>query len=399
MQKKSHRRYRHLFVSLLALLLLTALTGCQLGDKVEGLLGPEADLIVAGEDIDAKLEAKYGRTQLSGDEQILYDALYTAVASRQDEVRIKGDITAEELERVYRYYFSDSPEHFWIEGYRYVTRTESGRVKKVLLDYSGTRGEIEAQSSQLQQKLEELDSQMQGQPGDFERSVFVSDYLSATLQYDTEQAAGADAYTAYGALVQGQAVCQGYAKAAQLLFQQAGMECLYVRGESRGERHGWNIVKLEGAYYHLDPTWNDIQFESSEQEQGVRNHTYQNITTADILRDHQIDDSENYPLPDCSEQALNYYVKNGLQAADFEQIADRAAEVAAQNIAAGEDYLELRFGSKEQALELVESRNAMGRLLGDINYRLNDVQLSYAYSYYLNEEQSTVQIYFQRAES
>ena len=64
----------------------------------------------------------------------------------------------------------------------------------------------------------------------------------------------------------------------------------------------------------------------------------------------------------------------------------------AQNIAAGEDYLELRFGSKEQALELVESRNAMGRLLGDINYRLNDVQLSYAYSYYLNEEQSTVQI-------
>lgn len=60
----------------------------------------------------------------------------------------------------------------------------------------------------------------------------------------------------YGVLVKGQGICQGYATTFQLLMELAGVECITVVGarkESR-EDHAWNLVRLEGEWYCVDPT-------------------------------------------------------------------------------------------------------------------------------------------------
>ncbi|MBQ3192467.1 MAG: leucine-rich repeat protein [Oscillospiraceae bacterium] len=61
-------------------------------------------------------------------------------------------------------------------------------------------------------------------------------------------------YTAYAALANGRAVCQGYATLMYRMMLEAGIDCRVITGDA-GERHAWNIVELEEEYYNMDATW------------------------------------------------------------------------------------------------------------------------------------------------
>ena len=69
-------------------------------------------------------------------------------------------------------------------------------------------------------------------------------------------------YTAYAALANGTAVCQGYALLIYRLMLEAGIDCQYIRGVGNGGSHAWNIVKLGGIYYCEDATWDSIWTQS-----------------------------------------------------------------------------------------------------------------------------------------
>ena len=69
--------------------------------------------------------------------------------------------------------------------------------------------------------------------------------------------------TAYGALVNGKAICGGYAKAFKAVLDRLNIPCVCIQGYSCSSAsssyvaHMWNAVKLEGQWYAVDPTWND----------------------------------------------------------------------------------------------------------------------------------------------
>ncbi len=62
-------------------------------------------------------------------------------------------------------------------------------------------------------------------------------------------------FTAYGALIDGKAVCAGYARAFVLLCQAAGLDAIYVADDSMN--HGWNAVRVDGQTYFIDCTFDD----------------------------------------------------------------------------------------------------------------------------------------------
>lgn len=62
-------------------------------------------------------------------------------------------------------------------------------------------------------------------------------------------------FTAYGALVDGKAVCAGYARAYLLLCRAAGLDAIYVASPEMN--HGWNAVRLNGQTYFIDCTFDD----------------------------------------------------------------------------------------------------------------------------------------------
>ncbi len=53
-------------------------------------------------------------------------------------------------------------------------------------------------------------------------------------------------------------VCQCYALLMNALLQRVGVESRYLSGTlSSGGSHAWNLVKIDGAWYHIDATWDD----------------------------------------------------------------------------------------------------------------------------------------------
>lgn len=96
---------------------------------------------------------------------------------------------------------------------------------------------------------------------DYQKIVFIHDYLVSTIDYDTSYLA-TGTYTLYGALVEKKCVCEGYAKAFKYLANAAGFNCEIMQGKATNssgqtENHAWNCIEIDGKWYEIDPTWDD----------------------------------------------------------------------------------------------------------------------------------------------
>lgn len=97
---------------------------------------------------------------------------------------------------------------------------------------------------------------------DFDKAKALHDYLVLNCEYDIvnyqNDTIPAASYTATGALVNHIAVCAGYARAYQALLTEAGISSYYVTGTTASNgAHAWNIVQIDGEWYHVDTTWDD----------------------------------------------------------------------------------------------------------------------------------------------
>ena len=100
---------------------------------------------------------------------------------------------------------------------------------------------------------------------DYEKVCAIYDYVCFNVKYAEEVYEGGDIpstdpkyyefYSAYSALVNGKATCQGFSIAMYRLLLEAGVDNRIVTGTAGGYGHGWNIVKLGDLYYCLDSTW------------------------------------------------------------------------------------------------------------------------------------------------
>jgi len=119
----------------------------------------------------------------------------------------------------------------------------------------------------------------------------IHDYLIDNTVY-AQNTTGQDfIYYAYGPLMKGTGVCEGYAEAARLLFDAVGIESVFVTGTVDSNiPHAWNIVKIGGNWYQLDITWDDP---ITSDGRDVKTYDYFNITDTEIALDH--DWSGNYP--------------------------------------------------------------------------------------------------------
>ncbi|MGM9628366.1 MAG: cell wall-binding repeat-containing protein [Faecousia sp.] len=94
---------------------------------------------------------------------------------------------------------------------------------------------------------------------DYQKLCAIYDYICENVTYDHDNLENDDyklKYTAYAALMNGTAVCQGYAVLLYRLALELGVDARLIPGTaSNGEAHGWNIAQLHSLYYDLDSTW------------------------------------------------------------------------------------------------------------------------------------------------
>lgn len=115
---------------------------------------------------------------------------------------------------------------------------------------------------------------------DYTRALVLHDWLISNADYDQTYTN----YDASGVLLEGSGVCDSYARAYQMLLAAAGIESMIVTGvagsdENGYENHGWNLVNLDGSWYHIDCTWDDPVG-------GPENHAYFCLTDEEIGLDH-----------------------------------------------------------------------------------------------------------------
>ena len=92
---------------------------------------------------------------------------------------------------------------------------------------------------------------------DYEKAKKIYDYISINVSYDYEHLSDSSymlSHTAYAALIQETAVCQGYASLFYRMAHEAGLSVRIVTGLVDGEAHAWNIVKIGDLYYYVDTT-------------------------------------------------------------------------------------------------------------------------------------------------
>lgn len=95
----------------------------------------------------------------------------------------------------------------------------------------------------------------------YEKIIYIHDWLVDNNNYDTTLQKN-NIHNIYGALVSGEAVCEGYAKAFQYVINRIGLNCITVVGEglkegNDTEAHAWNYIQLNGSWYGVDVTWDD----------------------------------------------------------------------------------------------------------------------------------------------
>lgn len=91
-------------------------------------------------------------------------------------------------------------------------------------------------------------------------------FICSSVSYDNTNVndnSNLKKFTAYGALTDRKAVCQGYAVLFYRLCRECGINARIIAGSCGGEPHAWNIVKFGNYYYNVDATWDASQFESS----------------------------------------------------------------------------------------------------------------------------------------
>ena len=255
----------------------------------------------------------YGRdvlSKMSNSTALLYayDNIVQGIENSLDEISVyngENAISVDEIIMVYDVYRRDHVEHFWVgTGYRYLNNGET--VTALSVDYLYSGQELATKKLEFEAAVEEILSGMDSTASEFEKELYLHDVLAEQIVYIED----ANAHNSYGALVEGRAVCEGYAESFQYLLQRAGIMSFIAVGASvnpstqQPEGHGWNYVKIDGKYYHVDLTWDD-----------QTNHTYHayfNLTDSEITVDHEIERGD-FSLPVCdSDDAMYFNVKGGV---------------------------------------------------------------------------------------
>ncbi len=118
----------------------------------------------------------------------------------------------------------------------------------------------------------------------YQKEKAIHDYVVLNTAYDLSL----QNYTAYDALFQHSAVCQGYAMLTYQLLNAAGIPNILISGTATNstfgtQSHAWNEVDLNGKWYQLDTTWDD----PVPNQPGQVQYNYFNLTSAQMAKDHR----------------------------------------------------------------------------------------------------------------
>lgn len=195
-----------------------------------------------------------------------------------------------------------------------ITYSESEKAYIGEVTGSGGYGSKKDRYDQTVKKLNEVikNLNLDGK-SDYEKFKAVTNWIVSNVTYDSHYNGKPNipAGTEYphdmtGAVLDKYAVCDGYAGLFYYMANAVGLKALYEDGTSISEQkgHAWNLVKMDGVYYYVDPTnayFKEDGEPGSEVLHGQKyfftlyapdsttiEDTYKNISQDDYLKEHSV---------------------------------------------------------------------------------------------------------------
>lgn len=179
-------------------------------------------------------------------------------------------------------YYLEHPQIFYVDfskmqlsikqqNNHYIAQIDAGRNNSYLYDGIDLQI-IELMITQFQEKLNIIIDELKTINDDFLTIKFINSLICERTTYSFE-ADGTTIMknqirTAYGALMNAYAVCEGYARAFKTIVDFTNIPCEIINGfyhdGENVEPHAWCYVKLNNKWYLVDPTFNDNEFKPNQ---------------------------------------------------------------------------------------------------------------------------------------
>ena len=234
----------------------------------------------------------------------LYKQIERAIRQHAEYLNVGNSVTESDVRHAIRWVMRDNPDIFWfvhqyhfdkdngIVSFRYRCSPERCAIIQETIDDVVVNDFKIAYVRTLTQ---------------LEQVAYVYKWMLTYCNYNTNSAYNQNIDSVF---VRRNSVCTGYAKAAQYLFKLLGIESRLVFGRLNNDkeegRHCWNIVNIEGRYYHLDICLGDLSLENILKKAGATyllrygdfNYNCFCVSTDEILKTRSIEDVESLPLCD-----------------------------------------------------------------------------------------------------
>lgn len=285
-----------------------------------------------------------------GDEQKrVYLLLHSAISDGREDVTMTEIQDEHSIDAAWQALFADHPEFFWLTGKYFYTYDPTTRIQNVqfevavaLFERSNYQKAIEARAIEFQNLLPDGASE-------YDIALKAYEYIVNHTEYDD---ASSHNQTILSVFANGRSVCAGYARAYQYLLQRAGMSCAYVQGEARtadggSESHAWNLVRIDGQYTFVDPTWGDSNprmITDTNPDWGGIRYAYFGMTTAELLRTGHTP-ADPGAWPQCDSTDFNVYRRSGMC---FDSYSKEWFEsLVQQKVLAGWTVMDFQFTNDE----------------------------------------------------
>lgn len=288
--------------------------------------------------------SKFYYFALPDEEKEIYKQLYFGFEKFERQIRLKsGNVSIERIGLIAQYVYNDVPSFFYVApsmfsyapckgGYFYIPK------------YLYTEGEKEMYEKRIKDGLEAFSKRyITDSMTDYEKEKAIHDYLVTTVVYDTSAVSDPtktvnEAFNILGALLKRKAVCWGISCAFKLMCDWCGIKSYVIFGCPAGsteeqDPHAWNVVVLDGDYYHVDVTW-DLK---NKGDVSI-NYDYFNIDDKLMGLSHAWDRSFH---PGCKALTHNYYYKHKLYVKTIGEIASYIRG----RIKAGDSFITFKFAN------------------------------------------------------
>ncbi len=150
------------------------------------------------------------------------------------------------------YVIKTNPELYYVGESFYYSTDKNGSVKELIPTYIYNKNEVKNIKIFCDRELEKILFSIDNSMSDFSKALVLHEYMCDNFIYDDSL----ENYTMFELLRDGRGTCQAFTLTYMELLRRAGIESTYAY--SNEIMHIWNVIRLDGAWYHVDVTWDNI---------------------------------------------------------------------------------------------------------------------------------------------